>query len=722
MAPKKKVTVTTQKAQPNWLFSLSLIAVTVLAVATRFYSIGYPDEVVFDEVHFGKFASYYLERTYFFDLHPPFAKLLIAFVGYLIGFNGAFKFDSIGDSYITHHVPYKALRSLSALIGSATVPLVFLTLKECNYSLPACLLATMLVLFDNAHVAETRLILLDSTLIFSVAAAIYCYVRFSKERSRSYSVQWWKWLLLTGLSLSCVISTKYVGVFTYLTIGCAVVYDLWMLMDVEKGLSIKQVYRHIVARFFSLVVLPFIIYLGWFYIHFAILNQSGTGDGFMSAEFQETLGDSPLAKEARQVNFHDVVLIKNKDTEAYLHSHPYNYPLRYEDGRVSSQGQQVTCLTDKSDESNYWEILPASNDDRLGIAVKQSDTIRLRHVSSQGFLLTHDVASPLFPTNEEFTVVSPELAEGDRYNDTLFRLDPFDKKKSKVLKTKGSFVRFVHVPTVVAMWTHNDELLPDWGFNQQEVNGNKKMTDSGNLWSIDEIIGIDDAREVYTPKEVKKMPFLSKWLELQSAMFEQNNKLTSEHPFASEPQSWPFTASGVSFWTKDSTKQQIFFVGNVFGWWLQCALLACYGGLVLADQISRRRKVYVLSERARSRLYKNLGFFVVGWMCHYFPFFLMNRQKFLHHYLPAHLILALFSGGIFEFLFTDNRGSSLREKGEKESDEITWIPYTACFALLASVIIWGFLFWAPLTYGNVSLTPAEVIDRQWLNIKLHYAK
>jgi len=43
------------------------------------------------------------------------------------------------------------------------------------------------------------------------------------------------------------------------------------------------------ARAVGLIVVPFIIYLSFFYVHFAVLTHSGTGDAFMSPAFQETL-------------------------------------------------------------------------------------------------------------------------------------------------------------------------------------------------------------------------------------------------------------------------------------------------------------------------------------------------------------------------------------------------------------------------------------------------
>lgn len=728
ITPQKTPSITDDK------YKLALAILTALAFITRFYIINFPKEVVFDEVHFGKFASYYLERTYFFDLHPPFAKLLIALVGYLVGYNGAFKFDSIGDSYITNKVPYVAYRSLSATLGALTVPLVFLTMKDSGYSLTACVIASSLLIFDNAHIAETRLILLDATLIFSVAASFYCYVQFSKQRKAPFTKKWWTWLLLTGVALSCVISTKYVGTFTFITVGVAVLIDLWNLLDIDSGLSLKQFFRHFAARFFSLIVFPFFIFLFWFWVHFAILKNSGPGDAFMSPEFQETLGDNPLAKEAKPINYYDTVTIKHKELGSLLHSHNARYPLRYDDGRVSSQGQQVTAYT-HPDKNNEWQILPAVDfpeNSRTGIPVYGGQQIRLRHVATNTFLLTHDVASPYYPTNQEFTTVSPELANGQKYNFTLFELRMNSKKRDR-LKTKMGYFKLIHVPTKVAMWTHNRK-LPEWAFGQFEINGNKNIKESSNTWYFDQITDLTDPeRAKYVPKKRKSMPFLKKYLEVQAAMFAHNNALSKDHPYASQPITWPFLVRGVSFWTKDKDKAQIYFVGNFAGWWLQAGFIAVYLGILLADQLSRKRRFYAIDDSARSKLYNSLGFFFVGWAAHYFPFFLMGRQKFLHHYLPAHLSACYLAGGLFDFLFGEmeqhnNELEVVDSKGKKQKNtviqtkkSINW-PYTLTAILYLSVLFATYVYYAPLTYGSPGLTPEQVRARQLLNVELHFSK
>ncbi|ODQ82919.1 glycosyltransferase family 39 protein [Babjeviella inositovora NRRL Y-12698] len=715
-----KILKPTTASQSAVQYNIALAAVTFIAFVTRFLWLNSPDQVVFDEVHFGKFASYYLERTYYFDLHPPFAKMCIAAVGWLVGYDGAFKFDRIGDSYIANKVPYLALRGWCALQGTLTIPVMFLTMKELGYSIPGCVFATCLVVFDTAHIAETRLILLDATLILSVAVSIYCYVRFYKTRAQAFSRAWWTWLYATGVALSCVISTKYVGVFTFATIGSAVLYDLWMLLDVKTGLSLHQLGRHFAARLFALIIVPFTIYLFWFWVHFTILTKSGPGDAFMSGEFQETLSESPLLRDAKIVNYYDIVTFKNKDTSAFLHSHPERYPLRYEDGRVSTEGQQVTGYLG-TDAGNSWEIVPV--DGKSG-TIRQADIVRLRHVRTNGFLVAHDVASPLMPTNEEFTVVDVETANGARFNDTLFRLDPLDKKNSgKDLKSKAVAFRVLHIATVVAMWTHNDQLLPDWAFNQQEVNGNKKITDPGNIWTIDKIENISEARMFHIPKQIKKLSFFTKWRETQRLMFEHNNKLSSEHPFASSPESWPFAVSGVSFWNDNDTRKQIYFAGNMVGFWLESAFIVVYLGLMAADQLTRRRNIQALSERARFRLYDTMAFLFVGWCAHFLPFFLMNRQKFLHHYLPAHLIAALLAAGVLEFLFTDNAGVDLEPKAKKGKDqEIFYLPYVITVALLVTAVFAFYLWYAPITYGHKTLSIDEAKARSIFGVKLHYTK
>lgn len=41
----------------QWDYKVALIIITILAFVTRFWGISHPNEVVFDEVHFGKVSS-----------------------------------------------------------------------------------------------------------------------------------------------------------------------------------------------------------------------------------------------------------------------------------------------------------------------------------------------------------------------------------------------------------------------------------------------------------------------------------------------------------------------------------------------------------------------------------------------------------------------------------------------------------------------------------------
>lgn len=47
--------------------------------------------------------------------------------------------------------------------------------------------------------------------------------------------------------------------------------------------------KHFMARALGLILVPIILYMFFFSIHFQILSKSGEGDGFMSTEFRQTL-------------------------------------------------------------------------------------------------------------------------------------------------------------------------------------------------------------------------------------------------------------------------------------------------------------------------------------------------------------------------------------------------------------------------------------------------
>ncbi|KAI5120378.1 hypothetical protein M0805_006900 [Coniferiporia weirii] len=706
-------------------------ALTALAFLTRFYKINNPDEVVFDEVHFGKFAAYYIRGEYYFDVHPPFAKMMFGAAGWFAGFDGNFNFENIGDSYTENHVPYIGLRALPATLGALTVPVVYAIMKESGYSTIIAAFSALLILLDNGHIAQDRLILLDAQLIFFTALTTYTYIRFRKLRYNEFSTEWWTWLIATGVCLACCLGSKINGILIFFTIGAAVLVDLWDLLDIKKGYSMEHFTRHFIARAIGLIIVPIIVYLSFFWVHFATLPHSGAGDSFMSPAFQETLLGNEMLLNSHEIRYYDTITMKHKETKVFLHSHKEHYPLKYEDGRISSQGQQVTGYG-HNDTNNNWQIIPtkALPATGRGRIVHHDDVIQLLHVNTQTFLLTHDVASPHMPTNQEFTTWPKD--DNSRYNDTLFQLSIIDAHDGQEWKTKSGYFRFIHVPTRVSMWTHKKP-LPDWAFKQQEINGNKNAQEKTATWYVDSLIAAEDDEDykrrtsAVEAKEPKKRNFFKKFAELQLLMLQHNAGLTASHPYASNPINWPFLISGISFWTDGKDQRQIYMIGNIVSWWTCTIALSIYVGILGADLLARRRGIEPIPDPVRNRLWNNAGLFLLGWATHYFPFFLMNRQLFVHHYLPAHLFSALVAGAVLNFVMSETinypisiRGRTTRLRPTQYSD-IGSKAFVAVMVIMVAMFLM-LAFVAPLTYGTPGLDGEQVNARRLLSSwTLHFA-
>ena len=111
----------------------------LLGLVLRGSGLGHPDSVVFDEVHFGKYATAYCcTGTRIFDIHPPHAKLLIAGGARLAGYQGGIAFERIGEPFGS--VSPLPLRLVPAIAGALLAPLLFVLLLQLGASLPAAVL------------------------------------------------------------------------------------------------------------------------------------------------------------------------------------------------------------------------------------------------------------------------------------------------------------------------------------------------------------------------------------------------------------------------------------------------------------------------------------------------------------------------------------------------------------------------------------------------------
>ncbi|KAH9936900.1 glycosyltransferase family 39 protein [Epithele typhae] len=674
-----------------------LAVVLVVASAVRLFRISQPNSVVFDEVHFGKFASRYIKSAYFVDVHPPLAKLLITLAGWLFGYDGNFDFKDIAKVYT--NVPYVAMRMVPALMGVATVPLAYLTLRALDCRVTTALLASLFVTFENGMITQSRHILLDSPLLFFVALTTFLWTGFCNENYyEPFTDSWWIWLAMTGLSLGAVFSCKWVGLFTIATVGLGTLKQLWDLLG-DLRVSPRLFIRHFAARALCLIVIPIIFYMSTFGIHFLILSNSGEGDGFMSSEFQHTLRGRGMADTFADVAIGSQITFRHVNTQGgYLHSHPHNYP--------GGSKQQHITLYPHRDNNNDWRIVNASasgdpyvdwNDHDVHF-ITHGTRVKIRHIHTEKSLHSHDVRPPVSDVDFQQEVSGYGITGyvGDTNDDWIVEIhkgNKRDKESSTRLRTLTSHFRLRHVNTGCYLFSHKVK-LPDWGFEQQEVTCNKQAVLANSLWYIE--TNYHPKLPESAPKVNYKLPgFFAKFWELQKVMWTTNAGLTDRHTYDSRPDSWPTLHRGINFWVKDH--RQIYLLGNPLIWYLSSAAVFAYVA-VRGLLILRAQRGFRDFDNTKVVKYDALcGFLFIGWALHYVPFWIMGRQLFLHHYFPALYFAILLSCSVFDLVT-----STLRPRVRLQ-----------IAAVLLVIAVWNYSYFSPLAYG-LPWTKSKCHKAKWL--------
>ncbi|KAI8611964.1 Dolichyl-phosphate-mannose-protein mannosyltransferase-domain-containing protein [Chytriomyces sp. MP71] len=665
-------------------------ALTFFALIVRLLRLSNPHEVVFDEVHFGGFATKYINGQFFMDVHPPLGKLLFAAAGLLGGYNSTFYFENIGDDYLASHVPFVTMRLLPAMLGVLLVPVSYITLRNFGASNTSAVLSALMLTLENGFITQSRLILLDSGLIFFTGLTVMMWTDFLTNQETPFTFNWWYPLVMTGVSLGLAGSVKWVGLFLIATIGMSTLINLWSVLG-DLRVSPRQFVDHFFARALCLIVIPFSLYAFLFQVHFWALPNKGGGSGFMSPEFQSTLRGNEIPNTYSDVAFGSKIHIRHHATNGgYLHSHAHDYP----DG---SKQQQMTVYPFK-DENGEFLLLPGlvqhnetvTEPNVTGLKyVKNGDVVRLVHIKTGKKVHSHGVKAPV-TMNEHHWEVSGYGSEGftgDTNDNWIIRIadKKIDDDEPVPITAINTKIRFIHVNNRRCGMFSHDVKLPAWGFEQQEVTCAENNRRAGCVWLI-------EANENdYLPKDAKRVNFKRpgfwrKFKELHGTMWSVNQGLTGKHPYESRPIEWPILNRGILFWTeKNGGPRQIYLLGNPIVWWVSTlAVLSCLT-LLGSGVLLLKRSVPILHDIHMYKAWTAAIIVVSGWFLHYFPFFLMKRQLFLHHYFPA-LYFAILSVGVLFELLTHRLPRPTR---------------VMMAGVLLAMVFLVYLDFSPITYGNM---------------------
>ncbi|KAJ2726369.1 Protein O-mannosyltransferase 2 [Coemansia sp. D1744] len=626
--------------QDRWIVA----ALTLLCAFTRLYRIGRANRASWDEMHFGKFGALYVNRTFYHDVHPPTARLLIALSEVLAGHNGTFNFKGEYPPYVN----YVFMRMFNAAFGITLAPLAYLTCRQLRMPVGFAAMAGLFVTMDNALCVISRFILLDAPLLAFTAFALMMLACFYRQRRQAFSAGWWRFLLMTGVSLGLVASAKWVGMFAVALVGAYTIYELYE-MFCDTHVPVHVYLKHWAARIVALIVIPLSIYMLTFKIHFMVLNRYNNSANFMPMGFQTKLIGNPISQQPYDVETGSSIRLQSHVSGAgYLHSHTHQYP-------AGSMRQQVTGYG-YADGNNLWNVqrrLAAENVDGTRGAMSEAipgpighgDVIALHHNSTNTYLYAdtgHE--APVSKQFKEVSAVKADSAEAARLNMlwVVEIVNPEKRMDDGHVHPLGTPLRLRSLMGNCVLMASGDRLDKNWGWGQAEIACSsspdaRTQTGSKYLWTVER--HINKAQKSVNLGQYMSSSFLRDFAVLNRQMWLTNNALIPDHDkhnvLESDPLSWPFMIYPMRMVGWDDASIKYLEIGNPLLWWGSAVACLLFPVQVLYWLVCWRRRCLAWRANEFRSYIEGAAILWGGWFLHYAPFFAMGRVTYLHHFLPS---------------------------------------------------------------------------------------
>jgi len=300
---------------------ISLAAVTIAAGLVRAYHLDSPRTPIYDESYMGVIVHQYKRGEWFFDLHPPLARLLHYYVaGVLLGAPDC----AYNKEMAWVECDMWQMRSVPCALGTLLVPLFYGAARQHGASRSAALAGACLVACEPMFFALSRVHLLDMVALAYVALVVNLHARvircvsdtasnssplrnspvskssssLTDASSRSDcngSSNEWRWLQLLallsldGIALGCALASKF-GVALPTAVWCAACLVLACADAGRRGCTPlgaaatgPEVCCFAAALVAGLAIITCATYLGLLAWHFSLLPLKPKEEGSYAA-------------------------------------------------------------------------------------------------------------------------------------------------------------------------------------------------------------------------------------------------------------------------------------------------------------------------------------------------------------------------------------------------------------------------------------------------------